>query len=625
MAYWASKPALRGGLFLLGLAVLLAAVGLLFGAALPGIVHFDDKGNLSGLSSIETLNAAWHWALEGSAGPGGRPLALASFALQYYQWPNPAPLLAWNIAIHAINALLVLWLSVLVLERVGVGQGRALAAGFWVAFLWAALPLLNTSVLFIVQRMTLLSATFVLVGLVFYLKLRASANAPWWHQVGALLVLAVCGVLALLAKESGALIVVYALVLELLLSRHTQQRKLPLAAWALVGANLLLLIALLRHAYWSEALEMQRGYTMPDRLGSQGLMLLVYLKSLFLPVAADLNPFRFEYFLRDQANVRWGIVIWLALMLLPVFAWLRRWYVLALVLAWFFFGHVMESSWIGLEPYFAHRNYLPALGLVFALVCWVLSKKGNPRLWRTGFVLYTAVLASVTWMNTSLWGNRALAAEIWAIQEPKSIRAALNLGYELERTQGLGMAQHYLDRFMREHRDSAGLRLQSLISACTLDPDTDHSALVRNVKHAIQTLPYEGWATDLVENLLDITRIKDCSGVSTDQVAEIASTFLERPVYQFSRPSVHNLLAVLGVIAAQRGHSVEAMDFFMQALEHSMSYGIAEFYLALAQQQGDVASIRALQALMKHTAVPKGTSAAKWQELRSRVDAKAAQ
>ena len=620
MADWASKPALRGGLFLLSLAALVAAVGLLFAAALPGIVHFDDKGNLSGLSSIETLGAAWRWALEGIAGPGGRPLALASFALQYYQWPNPAPLLAWNIAIHTINALLVLWLSVLVLQRMGVGQCRALAAGFWVATLWAVLPLLNTSVLFIVQRMTLLSATFVLVGLVAYLKLRASVNAPWWHQAGALLVLAVCGVLALLAKESGALIVVYALVLELLLSRHTPQRKLPLAAWALAGANLLLLAALLRYAHWGEATEMQRGYAMPDRLGSQGLMLLVYLKGLFLPVAADLNPFRFEYFLRDQANVRWGIAIWLALMLLPVFAWLRRWYVLALVLAWFFFGHVMESSWLGLEPYFAHRNYLPALGLVFALVCWVLSKKSNARLWRTGLALYTAVLASVTWMNTSLWGNRALAAEIWAIQEPKSIRAALNLGYELERTQGLGVAQHYLDRVMHEHRDSVGLRLQSLISACTLEPDTDHSPLVDNVKHSIQTLPYEGWATDLVKDLLDITQKNTCRGVSLEQVAEIASAFLDKPVYRFSRPTVHNLLLALGTITMQRGHRTEAMDFFMQALEHSMSYAIAGVYLALAQQQGDVVSIRALQALMKNAAVPKGTSAAEWQELRSRVD-----
>ena len=623
MAYWASKPALRGGLFLLGLAALVSAVWLLFGAALPGIVHFDDKGNLSGLSSIETLDAAWHWALEGIAGPGGRPLALASFALQYYQWPNPAPLLAWNIAIHAVNALLVLWLSVLVLQRMGAGQGRPLAAGFLVAAIWAVLPLLNTSVLFIVQRMTLLSATFVLVGLVAYLKLRASADAPWLRQAGALLVLAVCGVLALLAKESGALIVVYALVLELLLSRQTPQRKLTLAAWALIFANLLLLATLLRYARWGEATELQRGYTMLDRLGSQGLLLLVYLKGLFLPVAADLNPFRFEYFLRDQANVRWGIAIWLVLMLLPVFAWMRRWHLLALVLAWFFFGHLMESSWLGLEPYFAHRNYLPALSLVFALVCWVFSRTGNAKLWRTGLVMYTAALASVTWMNTSLWSNRVLAAEIWAMQEPTSIRAALNLGYELERTQGIGMAQHYLDRFMLEQTDSVGLRLQSLISACSMDPETDHSQLVDNVKHAIQTLPYEGWATDLVEKLLETTRIHACAGVSMDQVAEIASAFLGRPVYQFSRPTVHNLLSVLGVIAAQRGHSIEAMNFFMRALEHSMSYGIAGFHLALSQQQGDVASIKALQALMKSADVPKGTSTAEWQELRSRVDAAA--
>lgn len=621
MAYWASKPALRGGLFLLGLAALMAAVWLLFSAARPGIVHFDDKGNLSGLSSIESLGAAWRWALEGIAGPGGRPLALASFALQYYQWPNPAPLLAWNIAIHTINALLVLWVSVLVLQRMGAGQGRALVAGFWVATIWAVLPLLNTSVLFIVQRMTLLSATFVLVGLLGYLKLRGSVDAPWWRQAGALIVLAVCGVLALLAKESGALIVVYALVLELLLSRQIPQRKLPMAAWVLVGANLLLLAALLRYARWGEATEMQRGYAMLDRLGSQGLLLLVYLKGLFLPVAADLNPFRFEYFLRDQANVRWGIAIWLALMLLPVWAWMRRWYSLALVMAWFFFGHVMESSWVGLEPYFAHRNYLPALGLVFALVCWVFSRTGNARLWRTGLVLYTVVLASVTWMNTSLWGNRTLAAEIWAMQEPKSIRAALNLGYELERTQGLGVAQHYLDRVMHEHTDSVGLRMQSLISACAMDPDTDHSQLVDNVKQAIQALPYEGWATDLVEKLLETIRIHECTGVSMDQVAEIASAFLGKPVYQFSRPTVHNLLSVLGVIAAQRGHPKEAMDFFIRALEQSMSYGIAGFYLALAQQQGDIASIRTLKALMKHADVPKGTSAAEWEELRSRVDA----
>lgn len=620
MADWVSKPALRGGLFLLSLAALVAAVGLLFGAALPGIVHFDDKGNLSGLSSIETLDAAWQWALEGIAGPGGRPLALASFALQYYQWPNPAPLLAWNIAIHAINALLVLWLSVLVLLRMGAGQGRALVAGFWVATIWAVLPLLNTSVLFIVQRMTLLSATFVLAGLVAYLQLRTDQNVSWLRQAYALLVLSVCGALAFLAKESGALIVVYALVLELLISKSDQQRKMTLAAWFLIFINLLLLIALLRYAHWSDAAKLQRGYMMQDRLGSQGLMLLVYLKGLFVPVAADLNPFRFEHFLRDGANVRWGVGLWLVLMCSPVLLWLRRWHLLALALAWFFFGHLMESSWLRLEPYFAHRNYLPALGLIFALVYWVICRTGNAKLWCAGLVLYTAVLASVTWINTSLWGNRALAAEIWAMQEPQSVRAALNLGYELERTQGLGVAQHYLDRFVHEQKDSIGLRLQSLVSACRIAPDVDHSELVNNAKHAIQTLPYEGWATDLVEKLLDAVLVQGCTGVSTEQVAAIASAFLDHPAYQFSDPIVHNLLSVLGIISAQSGNPEAALDFFRKALEHSMSYGVASFYLALAQQQGDVASIKVLKNLMDSAEVPNGISDSEWKELLSRIN-----
>ena len=54
-----------------------------------------------------------------------------------------------------------------------------------------------------------------------------------------------------------------------------------------------------------------------------------------------------------------------------------------------------------------------------------------------------------------------------------------------------------------------------------------------------------------------------------------------------------------------------------------MSYGVAEFYLALAQQQNNGAQIKALQALMANADVPKGTTAAEWQALRSRVESAA--
>lgn len=618
------KPASAGGLLIFhvaGLAGLIAGVWILFATALPGILQFDDKANLSGLARIRDWESGWRWIRDGNAGPTGRPLSLATFALQYAAWPDPAPLLRWNIALHLLNALLVLWLSMLVGCRLWWQQGQQFTIGLMVALTWAVLPFLNTSVLFIVQRMTLLSATFTLAGLIAYLKLRGPADASWLRQTAALLALGACGMLALLAKESGALIVVYVLVLELLVLESGGRRRLSPSALLLIIANAVLLLALLRYARWEENTQLTRGYDMPDRLGSQGLMLLVYLKGLFLPLGSDLNPFRFDQLLRSGGGMRWGIAVWLLLMAAPVFVWLRGWRLAALALGWFFYGHIMESGWLSLEPYFAHRNYLPAIGLVFAICAGVFSLRNSTWLWRGAYVLYVVALALVTWMNTSLWGNRMLAAEIWAREEPQSIRAALNLGYELERTQGLGAAQQYLDRFIEQGRDSTGLRLQSLVSACTLDPETDHSKLVHSTTHAIQTLPYEGWATDQMEKLLEKVQSHRCTGVRLDQVAQIAHAFLGRAAYQSSKPVVHNLLSVLGFIALDQGHPREALDFFMQALEKSMSYSIAGLCLHLARSQDDVETIRNLQSLAAKSAAPRGVTPKEWQALRGRIAA----
>lgn len=617
------KPAWKGGFFLACFAatiVLIAGVWLIFQPALPGIVHFDDIGNLSGLPTIVDLPSAWGWMQEGRAGPFGRPLALALFALQFYEWPRPEAFLQWNIALHIINALLVFWLTTLVATRMGETAGRQVAIGFFVAFTWAALPLLNTSVLFIVQRMALLASTFVLAGLIFYLKCRGGWHASWWQQLAALVVLAGFGVLALLAKESGALIVVYALVLELGLMAIARKPRPSYAAVALLLASALLVAGLTPHAFWQACMELTRGFDLSQRLGSQGVLLPIYLKGLFLPSAAELNPFRFEFLLRDMPSLRWGVGIWVLLMASPLVAWWLGWRFAALALAWFFYGHIMESSWINLEPYFAHRNYLPAVGLVFATVYGVSAIRKGATLWHVVFVAYMAMLAGLTWMNTSLWGNRSLAAEIWASEEPRSVRAALNLTYGLERTQGLAQAQQYLDGFVAEKRDSVGLRLQGLLSACVLNPDVDHSEQLRSVKHAIATLPYEGWASDTVEKLMDRVHQHSCEGVSTEEVAEIAAAFISQPAYQCSRPTVHNMLMLIGLVAMEQGDTQSAMDFYLRALSESVSYSMAAFYLDLALQKGDQAAVEKLQALLKGASKPRGTTDIEWQQLLDRID-----
>lgn len=619
-----SKPAFIGGFFvycLLAICTLISGVWLIFGSAQPGIIHFDDIGNLAGLAAISDVSSAWQWTQEGNAGPIGRPLALLTFALQSHEWPHPAAFLQWNIVLHTLNALLVLWLAVLVTHRLGHSEITQVKIGFLVALTWALLPLLNTAVLFIVQRMTLLSATFTLTGLIAYLKILGPVSSTWPRQVAALGALAISGTLALLAKETGALIVVYALVLEWLLIVQANRKKPTLAAMLLLIGNALLIVALLPHSQWPNCTELTRGFTVWERLGSQGMMLVVYLKGLFFPSASDLNPFRFEFLLRDTKNMEWGVALWTVLMLSPLFAWHfgGRLRALALALAWFFYGHIMESGWISLEPYFAHRNYFPALGLVFLLVTWVFVPRQTSVRWHSIGIAYIVILAGVSWMNTSLWGNRALAAEIWAMEEPRSTRAALNLAYHLEQEQGLGAAQDFLDRSMTERRNGVGLRLQSLISACKLNSTAHHAELVQNAIHAINHEPYEGWATDLVEKLLDITLNHQCNDVTLTETVQITTAFLNQPAYQCSPPIKHNLLTVLGIAALQQGEPDRALDFFLQGLRSSVSYATANFYFEIALEQKNFDAIKKLSLVVTDTTAPKGSTQAEWQQLTDRI------
>ena len=628
MVFQPIEPTLRSGFFVnafvsFGAVFLLTAiVWILFIPALPGIIQFDDLGNLSDLNTITDFDSAWAWINQGRAGPLGRPIALATFALQYYQWPQPDALLLWNIALHLINTLLVLWLAMLLAQRLGAASQKQLAVGFLTALFWAALPLLNTSTLFIIQRMTVLSGTFVLAGLVAYLKVRGSAEAHWKQQLFAIVVIVGFGVLAVLTKENGALIVVYGLIIEIFV-RITAVRKQHLSSLAVSIFALgcaLLAAKLLPLLFWSTSTELMRGFTMLERLASQGELLLVYLKGIFLPASSELNPFRHYGVSHDRLRIFFGVGLWIFLMLSPLFVWWRGWRLSALVLAWFFYGHILESGWVALEIYFAHRNYLPALGLVFCLVFWILSLKNNQNLWRGVFIIYLSILGGITWLNTSLWGQSQLAAEIWSKEQPQSLRAAMNLAYELERTQGISASQIYLDRFVTEERDSVGIRMIGLVAACYLQPDADHSDRVNETINAILTLPYEGWATDSVEKLMGPVRKGQCPGISEQQVADIATAFLRRPVYQEQPAIASNMLSILGLVAMDQGNMEAAMNFYLQSIENSATYGMSNLYLHLAHEYPEHAELQRLHAAIVHAPVPRKTTQDEWDQLRATVE-----
>jgi protein O-mannosyl-transferase len=622
------KPAHCGGFSLSVLVPLFApillavAVWLLFAPALPGIIQFDDLGNLSDLSTITGIDSAWSWVNQGRAGPLGRPIALMTFALQYSQWPEPYELLLWNIVLHVINALLVFWLSMLVARSLGAVDNKPVIIGFLTALTWSILPMLNTSTLFIIQRMTVLSSTFMLMGLISYIKLRGKFDATWIRQIAALISMAVFGMLAVLTKENGALIVVYGLIIEWSISaQQNEQKKYISAASVLLALACALLVAkLLPILIWSQSIELQRGFTMPERLASQAMIMIGYLKALFIPSSFELNPYRGFVVSKGQWNTIWGISLWIALMLSPVIIWLRQWRLVALAVAWFFYGHILESGWVPLELYFAHRNYFPAMGLVFCLIFFVINIKTNKIFWRSVFGIYLAVLATMTFMNTSLWGNSGLASEIWAKEQPQSIRAAMNLAYELERTQGLAAAQSYLENFVDGSRDSAGLRLVSISNTCQLNPTYNLSDRVQLAKNAILDQPYEGWGTDVLEKLIDPVRKGLCPGLTERQVGEIAATYLSKPVYQQQPAIASNMLSILGLVAMDEDDIATAMNFYLQAIEHSPTYSMSKLYLYLSEKYPHYSDLERLNDKVASAPVPRKTSKEEWVELQNEIN-----
>ena len=64
------------------------------------------------------------------------------------------------------------------------------------------------------------------------------------------------------------------------------------------------------------------------------------------------------------------------------FHWAAKYPLLALPVLFFFAGHLLESTVIGLELYFEHRNYLPAAFLFMPLAAGIvwLSKRFSVRL-----------------------------------------------------------------------------------------------------------------------------------------------------------------------------------------------------------------------------------------------------
>ena len=132
------------------------------------------------------------------------------------------------------------------------------------------------------------------------------------------------------------------------------------------------------------------------------------------------------------------VIILIIALLGLAFLCMNRQPVLSFAIFFFFLNHLIESSVIGLELVFEHRNYLPSLFLFMPLAQGTKKlinryEKSESSLHR---ILYAAVflivigLGSGTYVRNMAWANERSLWEDALSKAPNSIRAHHELAYQ---------------------------------------------------------------------------------------------------------------------------------------------------------------------------------------------------
>lgn len=481
----------------------------------------------------------------GGGGPLGRPVALLTFALNAQQWPaDPTWFVLTNILIHGATAVLAFYLVWALGVALNKSGKEVLLLAFFSSLIWALHPYHVSTVLYIVQRMTTLSAMFGLAGIVSYLMYRSAAlKNQYYKLVGWATLTAVCCVLAVLSKESALLIPVYILAIELLL----RWKNAPSSRLLDLGFRFLLLpAALIVIAYpikvalsdigsylsTGEAPTHGRTFTMWERFLTQGRVLLDYQASIFFPRIQSPGVFHDEYTLSTGIfSPPVTFISWVSHLALigGAIMWRRKAALLSFGILWFYIGHLLESTVVMLELKFEHRNYLPSLGLIIVFVAGTLELTKKLRSRIAALSLVSLTLSILLVLATSLWGKPYHSALVWAHENPLSSRAQEEAARRSIIYAGdLSSAKKYL-RKMNEISPHTVNELKYLLVFC--EPLNDEQPDWAEYADRMRSEPRDWSLVKVIDDLLKQKIRGECNLVTYEAIKALILGFRSNPLY----------------------------------------------------------------------------------------------
>lgn len=434
---------------------------LVYFPGLKGGFLFDDLPNLGDMTrygDITSWENAKQFILNGFSGPTGRPISLATFWLTASSWVegNAFPFKLINLFIHLLCGLLLFLVIKLLLKEYKYEQQKSAWLALFATSIWLLHPMFVSTTLYVVQRMTQLSLLFCLLGMFGYLHGRSllvvkPIQAYLWMTIS----IGLGTVLATFSKENGALLPLLILVIEFC---NPEKNHKSLWQWRLLCLwlpSVLIVYIVLKEINFSANPWPSRNFNQLERLMSEARIITEYLFRLYVPQIEGRGLYQDGYQVsRSLFNPISTIysIIFLSILFISAFFLRKKLPLYSLAILFFFAAHFMESTFLGLELYFEHRNYTAAIFifLPFAAGLYWLSEKIQPKLVAVIGCFVIAIFSLMTLQRADLWSDTQRLKLYWAQQNPDSPRAQVDYARYLlmnnKNNEANNLIQHTLER-----------------------------------------------------------------------------------------------------------------------------------------------------------------------------------
>lgn len=558
------------------IALVLISCLFVYWPGLNGIFLVDDYPNLSPLGNnggVTSLNTFLAFVFGNDSGPTGRPVSMLSFLLNDQYWPgSPQSFKYTNLLIHILCGSLIIMLSYRLSLAAKQTENFATIAAIATGAFWMLHPFNVSTTLYVIQRMAQLATLFSLAGILCYCYGRVSFERARKKSLFLMSAgVAIFGILSVFSKENGILMVLFILIIEATLFHDlTKPREIKYWFWIFVYPPLaMLFIFFLSKGFYLNAFGASE-FSQWQRLLTENRILVDYLHSILVP------HLRGSGLINDDIQISTGLftpittILSIAVNILLVGIALRfrkRQPVLAFAILWFYGGHLLESTFTPLELYFEHRNYMPMIGPLFAVMYYLVyfaNMVHRPAAKRAVLSLPVIVIlfsGLLTHQSAIIWSDPGALFRVWALEHPDSLRAQRIYGQYLGINQQPELAIQTLDATFHKFSHDISLPLEIINISCRYDLQAPYS--IQDIENMILNARYSDGILTMTKTLIDSIVNKKCNHYEIPEAIALVSAISKIPNLQKQDRVYAKLLFLqsdLHVLLGQLSPAIELLD-----------------------------------------------------------------